>query len=31
MIAHYVKKQGRAAKYQKFHRQKANPNQMMLL
>jgi REP element-mobilizing transposase RayT len=28
MIAHYVKKQGRAEKYQKFHSQKANPNQM---
>ena len=31
MIANYVKKQGSAEKYQKFHKQKANPNQMMLL
>lgn len=31
MIANYVKKQGSAEKYHKFHRQKANPNQMMLL
>jgi putative transposase len=31
MIANYVKKQGSPEKYQKFHKQKANPNQMMLL